>query len=207
MSATPQVKEIWTLIKEIRKDMKKVNNQVKKLSLEIDKLRAGQKESNQRMKRLSMETNKQINQTDIDFDKYIRDTDNYWGNLGENLIEGNLAQRLKERGIKIDRVATHAKKGGVEFDIIAMSGTETVVVEVTGALDSLAIESFKKNIKQFKTQWSVFAKKKIYGAMVFLIESNRQSEKLAEKEGFFVISGIDDVIIKNKKSFKPKSFS
>ena len=196
MSTAPQTKEIWDLIKETRKDMKETNKQINKLSVETDKLRVSQKATDEQMKR-----------TDIKLDKFIGDTGNRWGKLGENLVKGSLVQKLKERGVKVEAVVTNAKKAGVEFDIIAINGKETVVVEVKATLDPSDVEKFKKNIKQFKNLWPDFKKKTVYGAMAFLLKSNRQAESLAEKEGFFVISATGDVIIKNEKDFKPKVFS
>ena len=67
--------------------------------------------------------------------------------------------------------------------------------------------SLKKNIETFKTLWPEFKEKTVYGAMAFLIKSNRRAESLAEKQGFFVISATGDVIIKNEKNFKPKVFN
>ena len=205
-----QTKEIWDLIKETRKDMKetrkdmkehrkymqKTSKQINKLSIETDKLRVSQKATDEQMKR-----------TDIKLDKFIGDTGNRWGKLGENLVKGSLVQRLKERGIKVEAVITNAKKDDVEFDIIAINGKETVVVEVKATLDPSDVDKFKKNINQFKALWPDFKKKTVYGAMAYLLKSKRQAESLAEKEGFFVISATGDVIIKNEKNFKPKSFS
>ena len=218
MSTTPQVKEIWDLIKETQKNIKELSasqkeNEVwiKKFSIETDKLRANQKElsteTNKQIKELSAETNEQMKRTDVKLDKFIGDTGNRWGKLGENLIKGSLVQRLKERGVKVEGVTTNAKKGGVEFDIIAINGKETVVVEVKATLDPSDVDKFKKNIEQFKTLWPEFKKKTVYGAMAFLLKANRQAESLAEKQGFFVISATGDVIIKNEKDFKPKVFS
>ena len=196
MSATPQVKEIWDIIKE-------TNKQINTLSVETDKLRASQKATDEQIKA----TNEQMKRTDIKLDKFIGDTGNRWGKLGENLVKGSLVERLKERGIKVNGVTTNAKKGGVEFDIIALNGKEIVVVEVKATLDPSDVDKFKKNIQQFKILWPEFKKKTVYGAMAFLLKSNRQAESLAEKEGFFVISATGDVIIKNEKDFKPKVFS
>ena len=41
--------------------------------------------------------------------------------------------------------------------------------------------------------------------MAYLLKANKPEESLAEKEGFFVISATDDVIIKNEEDFKPKA--
>ena len=202
-TTSPEVKEIWSLIKETQKNIKELSasqkeNEVwiKKFSVETDKLHISQKQTDDQMKR-----------TDIKLDKFIGDTGNHWGKLGENLVKGSLVQRLKERGIKVEGVITNAKKGGIEFDIIAINGKETVVVEVKATLDPSDVDKFKKNIEKFKTLWSDFKQKTVYGAMAYLIKANRQAESLAEKEGFFVISATGDVIIKNEEGFKPKAFS
>ena len=69
------------------------------------------------------------------------------------------------------------------------------------------MREFTENIKNFKIGWPEFKNKKIYGAMAFLIKSNREANSLAEKQGFFVIQATGDVIIQNKKDFKPAVFS
>ena len=145
--------------------------------------------------------------TDIKLNKFIGETGNRWGKLGENLVKGSLAQRLKERGIKVEGVITNLNKGPAEFDIIAVNGTEIVIVEVKATLDPSDVDKFKKNIEKFKSLWPEFKEKTVYGAVAFLIRSNRQAESLAEKQGFFVISATGGVIIKNDKNFKPKVFS
>ena len=133
MSNVPQTKEIWDILKETQKN-------IKNLSVETDKLRDSQKATDEQIK----ETNEQMKRTDIKLDKFIGDTGNRWGKLGENLVKGSLVQRLKERGVKVEAIVTNAKKAGVEFDIIAINGKETVVVEVKATLDPSDVEKFKK---------------------------------------------------------------
>ena len=174
--------EIWSLIKETQKNLKELS--------------ASQKETGEQMK----ETDKKI-------DKIIGDSGNRWSKLGENLVKGNLAQRLNERGIKVERVITNAKNGDSEFDIIAINGKEVVVVEVKATLDPSDVDKFTEDIKKFKIWWPEFKDKKTYGAMAFLIKANKQADSLAQKQGFFVIEATGDVIIQNNKSFKPKVFS
>ena len=193
-------KQIKTLSAETGKQIKtlsaETDKQLKTLSVETDKLLASQKETDEQMKK-----------TDIRIDKIIGDFGNRWGKLGENLIKGSLVQRLNDRGIKVERVITNAKNSSSEFDIIAINGTETVVVEVKATLDPSDVRKFTESIKQFKTLWPEFKDKTIYGAMAFLIRANRQADGLAQKQGFFVISATGDVIIQNKKDFQPKVFN
>ena len=212
--ASPEAQEVWSIIKETQKNIKETQENIKEL-------RASQKETDKQINKFSSElsasqkelrasqkeTNEQMKRTDIKLNKFIGDTGNRWGKLGENLVKGSLVQRLKERGIEVERVTTNAKKGSVEFDIIAVNGAETVVLEVKASLDPSDVDKFKKNIEKFKTLWPEFKEKTVYGAMAFLIKSNRQAESLAEKQGFFVISATGDVIIKNEKDFKPKVFN
>ena len=174
--------EIWILTKEIKKNLKELS--------------ASQKETEQQVK----ETSKTLR-------TYIGDSGNRWGKLGENLVKGSLAQRLKERGIQVERVLTNVKNKFTEFDLIVINGKEVVVVEVKASLDPSDVDEFAKDIENFKIWWPEFKNKTVYGAMAFLIKSNRQAESLAQKKGFFVIEATGDVIIQNKKDFKPRIFN
>ncbi|MDE0517954.1 MAG: hypothetical protein OXH36_00140 [Bdellovibrionales bacterium] len=217
--------EIWALIKKTQRNIERFSAEAesqraeeKKRQAEAEKQRAEEKrhqaerwaEADKRraeIDRQIAETNEQLKRTGIKLDKFIGDTGNRWGKLGENLVKGSLAKRLKERGIKVEAVITNARNRGVEFDIIALNGKEVVVVEVKATLDPPDVDKFKKNIGQFKVLWPDFKKKTVYGAMAFLLKSKRKAESLAEKQGFFVISATGDVIIKNEKYFRPKVFS
>ena len=195
-SSPPIVNEIWSLIKETQKNLKELS--------------FSQKETDQQLKRFSADlsaSHEQMKRTDKKLNKVIGNTGNYWGKLGENLVKGNLAKRLNERGIKVEKVVTNAKKDGVEYDIIAVNGKETVVVEVKATLDPSDVYDFKESIEKFKTLWPEFKKKTIYGAIAFLIKANKQAERLAEKQGFFVVSATGDVTIQNTENFKPKVFN
>ena len=193
---SPEAQEIWSLLKETRNSIQETRNSIQETRNSIQELRESQKQTDEQMKR-----------TDIKLNKFIGDTGNRWGKLGENLVKGSLAQRLKERGIQVEGVITNADKGDAEFDIIAVNGKEVVVVEVKATLDPSDVGKFKRNIEKFKILWPVFREKTVYGAMAFLINSKRQAESLAEKQGFFVISATGDVIIKNEKAFKPRVFN
>ena len=231
-STRPASDEIWSLIKETNKQIKTLSSetdkQIKTLSSETDKLSASQKETDKQIKTLSsetdklsasqketykqiralfFETDKQMKRTDKKIDKIIGDSGNQWGKLGENLVKGSLVQRLKERGIKVERVITNAKNEESEFDIIAINGKEVVVVEVKASLDPLDVDKFVKSIEKFKIWWPEFKEKTVYGAMAFLIRANKQASSLAKKQGFFVIEATGDLIIQNEKDFKPKAFS
>ena len=209
-SISPAVDEIWSILKETEKQIKTLSaetdkqiketaEQIKTLSAETDKQ---MKETAEQIK----ETTEQMNRTDIRIDKVVGDFGNRWGRLGENLVKSSLIQRLKERGIEVERVITNAKIGSSEYDIIAINGAEIVVVEVKATLDPLDVQRFTKSIERFKFLWPEFKDKTVYGAMAFLIKANRSADEIARKQGFFVIEATGDIIIQNEEDFKPKIF-
>ena len=185
-------KQIKTMFAETNKQLKETGKQIKALSAE----------TNKKIK----ETTEQMNRTDIRINKVVGDFGNRWGKLGENLVKGSLIQRLKERGIEVERVITNAKIGSAEYDIIAINGAEIVVVEVKATLDPLDVQRFTKSIERFKFLWPEFKDKTVYGAMAFLIKANRSADEIARKQGFFVIEATGDIIIQNEEDFKPKTF-
>ena len=236
MSKTSTSDEIWKILKEIALNQKKWEKWEKKRAeaeAQREKKRA-EAEAQQEKKRaeekarqdkewaewkkkdqkkieeiriLQKEAEIESKKTEKLIHKVIGDSGNRWGKLGENLVKGQLAQRLKERGIKVERVITNAKGPFSEFDLIAINGKEVVVVEVKATLDPSDVNKFEENIKNFKTWWPEFKNKTLYGGMAFLIKSNRQADSLAQKRGFFVIEATGDVIFQNEKDFEPRVFS
>ena len=196
-------KELQDSHKEARREMQEIRASHKEARREMQEIRASHKE----LRAIQKETSQQMKETDKKMNAIIGDFGNRWGKLGENLVKGSLVQRLKERGIEVERVITNAKNSETEFDIIAVNGKEVVVVEVKATLDPADVREFVEDIKHFTVWWPEFKNKTIYGAMAFLIKSNRQANSLAEKQGFFVIEATGDVIVQNKKDFKPQIFS
>ena len=184
-SSSHDFDKIWKLMMENREQMKETDRQLKASMAETDR---------------------QMKETDKKLNKFIGETGNRWGALGENLVEGNLAKKLKEKGFEVEGVLTQLRKRGHEFDIVAVNGKEIVVVEVKATLDPSDVDEFVEKLNQFKTLWPTFKDCTIYGAVAFLINVNRQADVLAEKKGFFVIKATGDVIIQNKEKFKPKIF-
>ena len=205
-----QQKENAQQQKETDRKTKETDRKMKENALQQKENAQQQKETDKitkEIKLLQKETAQQMKETDKKLNKMSGDLGNQWGVLGENLVSGNLAKRLKEKNIQVERVATNLKDKHAEFDIIAINGKEVVVVEVKCTLDPSDIDKFEKNIKQFKKWWPSFADNKtVYGAMAFLMGENNQAKEKAEKRGFFVISATGDVVIENKDNFQPKVF-
>ena len=197
MSATPQTKEIWDILKETQKN-------IKNLSVETDKLRDSQK-------RLSAETNKQIKETNEGLKKAKGLFETQWGKLMESLVEGDLVNILNERGIAVKNTYMNVKskfeEDQYEYDIVAGNGDEKVVVEVKTTLRVKHVKRFLEDIKKFRGRLSVSKNKTIYGAVAYL-RVEEKAEKFAEKHGLFVVRATgDSASIINKKDFKPKVFS
>ena len=190
-----------------RQDHEKARREMAEIrdSLAASTLKSDQ--DHEKAKQELAEMRRQMEITDKKLRAFIGATGNQWGKLSENLVKGGLIQRLKERGVKhINRITTNAKRDNTEYDIIAINGKEVVVVEVKSTLDPSDVHDFAENINQFKTVWPEYKDKIIYGALAYLMKANRQADQLAQKQGFFVIEATGDVIIQNKKSFKPKVF-
>ena len=210
--------EIWKILKELSASDKKARQEMAEIrarqdardktlaaSLAASTLKSDQ--DHEKAKQELAEMRRQMEITDKKLRAFIGATGSRWGKLSENLVKGSLVQKLKERGVKhINRVATNAKKDDTEYDIIAINGKEVVIVEVKSTLDPPDVYKFVKSINQFKILWPEYKDKIVYGAIAFLMKANRQAEELAQKQGFFVIEATGDVIIQNKKSFKPKVF-
>ena len=199
-ASSPEVQEIWGLIKETQKSIKETRESIKDLS-------ASQKETDKQIKELSAETKK----TDKGLKQARQLFETQWGKLMESLVEGELIKLLNEKGIDVDSSSSNMygihEGQNWEFDIVAVNGTEVVLVEVKTTLKVKDIDYFTNKIKSFTTWKSEYKGKTIYGAVAYL-RSDEHSTKYAERQGLFVIRATGSrASIINKKSFKPKAFS
>ena len=205
-----KMKKTDQIIEEIKIIQKETDRLQKENALQMKETDRKMKETDLQMKENALQQEKtdlQMKETDKKLNKMVGDLGNQWGVLGENLVSGNLAKRLKEKNIQVERVATNLKDKRGEFDIIAINGKEVVVVEVKCTLDPSDVDKFEKKIINFKDWWPSFAgNKTIYGAMAFLMGENNKAKERAEKRGFFVISATGDVVIENQDNFQPKVF-
>ena len=205
-SSSHDFDKIWKLMMENREQMKETDRIVKETSLQMKETDRLIRETDRQLKANMAETDRQMKETDKKLNKFIGETGNRWGALGENLVEGNLAKKLKERGIAVEKAFTRMKAPQGEFDIIVINGKEIVVVEVRCTLDPSDVNEFVEKMKKFKMIMPEYKDKTVYGAMAFLMNVSRNSDTKAEKQGFFVIKATGDVIIQNKENFKPKVF-
>ena len=133
-----------------------------------------------------------------------------WSRLIEALVDGKLVELLKERGIHVNRTTTNYegnhRSRQYEFDILAVNGSEVVVVEVKSRLQVQDIKELLEELKQFKTWVPEYQDKKIYGAVAYL-RVDENAIKYAENQGLFVIKAVgDSASMINSSDFQPRSW-
>ncbi len=190
----------------------------------LRELSISQKETDAKFKETDAkfrETDKQITRTTVEMEKLSKSTDkrinkafnlfeSQWGKLMESLVEGDLVNILRGKGIQVMRTSTRVK--GVrdghnyEFDIIAHNGNEIVVVEVKTTLRVKHVKQFISQLKQIKEWIPEYQLYKVYGAIAYLREQD-DAAKYAEKKRLFVIRATgDSADITNADDFVPKAW-
>ena len=154
------------------------------------------------------ETDQKFKETDKKLNKLERLFVSQWGKLVESLVEGDIISILNQRGIEVtDTIKRRSgRRDGVdyEFDIIAINGTDIVIVEVKTTLRPEDIRDFLKKLKYAKTWMSEYTDKRVYGAVAFISE-DAGTAAMAEKNGLFVIRATgDSASIVNNDNFVPK---
>ncbi|MEZ4776116.1 MAG: hypothetical protein R3D00_23285 [Bacteroidia bacterium] len=133
-----------------------------------------------------------------------------WGKLMESLVEGDLVQLLRARGIDIhqttERIRGSRNGHNFEFDIIAHNGNEIVVMEVKTTLRVNYVKYFLHKLEQVKTFLPMYKDFRVYGAIAYL-KAEENSDRFAEKERLFVIraTGNSSSIV-NPPDFIPRVF-
>ncbi|HKK79406.1 MAG TPA: hypothetical protein VJ933_07235 [Phaeodactylibacter sp.] len=133
-----------------------------------------------------------------------------WGCLVERLAKNDLVRIFEKRGIKIEQTGQRLKgshKGQrYEFDIVALSDAEVVVVEVRTTLEPEHVWEFVDKMGFFKTWVKRYAPNTVYGAVAFL-QADAGAEQMAENQGLFVIRATgDSAAIVNQADFVPREF-
>ncbi len=188
---------------------------------ETDRCMAQQKkEADRRMAetdRLFKETALQMKETDrrmAETDRRLKKAEDLfttqWGRLMESLVAGDLVPLLQARGIDVRK--THRRSEGrlngehYEFDILAVSGEEVVVVEVKTTLRPEDVTRFLTKLGRFKEWFSSYRDHRLFGAVAFL-EADSNVIRQAERRGLFVIRATgSSASILNPPDFKPRVF-
>lgn len=154
------------------------------------------------------ETDRKFQETDKKLNKLEQLFTSQWGKLVESLVEGDIITILNQWGIEVtDTIKRRSgRRDGVdyEFDIIAINGSEIVIIEVKTTLRPEDIRHFLKKLSQAKNWMPEYADKKLYGAVAFISE-DAGTAAMAEKNGLFIIRATgDSASIVNRDGFQPK---
>jgi hypothetical protein len=191
--------QVWRMFQETDKKFQETDKQFKETAKQF-------KETDKQLK----ETDKQLKETDRKIRELDRLFTSQWGKLVESLVEGDLIKLLNAKNIQVERTTQRVRGNregqNYEFDIIAINGAEIVIVEVKTTLRPADITDFNEKLWKAKAYLPEYSGKVIYGAMAF-ITAEGSSDRMAEKQGFFVIraTGNSSSII-NKDDFKSKAF-
>ncbi len=159
------------------------------------------------MKRESEElwqkTERQINKLDGKFG-------NLWGDLVEALIQGNLIEALKSRGLDVKKTVPsytgHLNGRIKEYDLIALNGKEIVVVEAKSALDQKKADKFLKAMAQFKKYCPEFSHLTVYAGLACLRTSPDVIKYVIDKGMFMILVKGENAVLLNPEGSKPRVF-
>ncbi|MCY4643296.1 MAG: hypothetical protein OXB88_01625 [Bacteriovoracales bacterium] len=202
-----------TSFEEIRKILREVSQNQKETDRRMKETDRRMMETDRQMK----ETDRQMKETDrrmMESDRRLNNLNDLftgqWGKLMESLVEGELVNLLKERGVKVEHTTTRAK-GQLgdrhwEIDILAVNGDEVVAVEVKTTLRVEHIDKFVEFLKDFKDLLKEYKDKKTYGAVAYL-KADQAANIYAEKQGLYVIRATgNSAKIINNSNFKARKF-
>lgn len=156
------------------------------------------------------ETEAQFKETDKRIKAAFALFEGQWGKLIESLVEGDLINLLRQRGIDVHETSQRRKGNhdgrNFEFDIIAHNGEEIVVVEVKTTLRVKHVKEFVQKLRHVRKWLKEYKNFKVYGAIAFL-RAEENSDTYAENEQLFVIKATGkSASIVNAGDFVPKAF-
>ena len=200
------LEDAWDIVTELAISQEETGRQLKGLGKSQKELAISQKETDRQLK----ETDRQLKETALQLKETDSRFNSQWGKLVESLVEGNIAQKFAERGVRVQGTTQRAKKTfegkQYEFDIIVHNGDEIIVVEVKTTLDVGKVKHFLEKLKCFKKLFPEYANKKVYGAVAFIV-ADSGSDQYSENQKIFVIKATgDSASIINSQNFKPRDF-
>ncbi|ABD42813.1 conserved hypothetical protein [Methanospirillum hungatei JF-1] len=201
--------KVWLMFQETDKRFKETDKILTEKFQETDRLLTEKfQETDRILTEKFQETDNKFKETDKKLNKLEQLFTSQWGKLVESLVEGDVIKILNERGIEVTDTLRRrtGRRDGIdyEFDIIAINGTDIVIIEVKTTLRPGDVRDFLKKLKQAKNWMPEYSDKNIYGAMAFISE-DAGTAAMAEKKGLFVIRATgDSASIINQENFQPK---
>ena len=156
------------------------------------------------------ETDKKFQQTDNIIKEFYSLFTTQWGKLMESLVNGDIVNLLKARGIDVNDTSQRVKGNfhgtSYEFDIIARNGKEVVVIEVKTTLLTKDVRNFIKKLHKIKVWKPELSDNIIYGAVAYLTAESSSDVMAANKVLFVIRATGNSSSITNEEDFKPVNF-
>jgi len=195
--------------KQIRESKIETDKQIRESKIETDKQI---KESYKRLEQLVERTQKQVDKMARKVDavgKQLGDMGIVQGEIGEDLFYRNVKYLFRKRGIEFETVTRNLMKREIaEYDIVAESRGEVLVIEVKNKLSKRMINKFiDKKLPGFKTVFPEYKDYRVSGGIGALVVKDDDSA-YAEKKGLYVLTqrGDGGAMLTNREDFKPKVF-
>jgi len=201
--------KVWLMFQETDKRFKETDRKFQETDqLLKEKFKETDKVLREKFKETDQILREKFNETDKKLNKLEQLFTSQWGKLVESLVEGDILTILNQWGIEVtDTIKRRSgRRDGVdyEFDIIAINGSEIIIIEVKTTLRPEDIRHFLKKLSQAKNWMPEYADKKLYGAVAFISE-DAGTAAMAEKNGLFIIRATgDSASIVNRDGFQPK---
>ena len=200
-SVLATIKEAGELQKEAAKESREGRRELKAY---IKGLGEFQEKGWQRLQKSMATTTETVNRVTGAYD-------NRWGDFMENLVRGDLARLLGDRGAAegAERAEGPLKNKKAEFDLWAGNGKDVVLAEVKTTMRSENVEEFVEKLGRARA-WlpDEIGDRTLYGALAFL-RADENVRRRAGNLGLFLVespggSGLSRVA--NEKGFKPKEW-
>ena len=203
--ATPE--EVWAILREVSASQRETDRRMQETDRQMQETDRRMQETDRQMQ----ETDRHMKETDRQL-RELKDLFNgQWGKLMEALVEGDLVELLRQRGIDVDHTVCNLKsRNGAprwEIDIIAANGDEVVAVEVKTTLKVRQVAEFIETLKVFPREApSVYRGKRTHGAVAYL-KADEAADVYAERQGLYVIRATgSSASITNEKDSRPRTF-
>ena len=205
--ATPQ--EVWSILRQLSESQQETDRRMQETDRRMQETDRRMQETDRRMQETDRLLKRQAQEADRRFRGLDELFNGQWGKLMEALVEGDLIELLTERGIEVEHTLTNVRHRGErswEFDIIAVNGTEVVVVEVKTTLKVRQVDHFVGRMQEFTDLMPRYRGSTVYGAVAYL-RADESSDSYAERQGLYVIRATgSSASITNPRDFRPRTF-
>ena len=177
--------------RKLKEAQKAAQEDTRKLKEAQKATQEAQKAAQEAFKAEQQKTEEAIRRTSESIDKANGNFNNKWGAFMEDLVKGDLIRLLNERGIEVDKILSRVsfnrskKELAGELDLIAINGTEVVVIEVKTSLIPAHVDKFIKIMETFRDVFPEYKDKKVYAGVAYLDEDD--AAEYAMDKGLFVI--------------------